>query len=195
MVTTDRRTEASGISSMGRTHTSVAILDALQAVEVPIIECIYQIFLPAKNSVIIPMSGVAAGVIYVGRRAMHGNRRAGGAFGIRGSATKVPTIKPFRIGRIADETGLTEIEVETGDCELKWRGGTAVAPCAGCGRAAPAEAAPAKRSCRNARQIIRVAKTNGRHCCWHLSRAANFVKVGDTVSEGQTILIDEAMKT
>ena len=98
---------------------------------------------------------------------------------------------------LLDETGLTELEIEEDDVRVRVSKGTvAAAPAA----AAPAPA-PAPAAAPDAETVLRddpgavtspmvgtvfVAPEPGQPA---------FVKVGDTVAEGQTLLIIEAMKT
>ena len=104
-----------------------------------------------------------------------------------------------KLSELLDETGLTEIEYETGGHRIRVvRGGTTVqapvqvaplAQAAAQPAAAPAEA-PAEAIPANAitAPMVGTAYTAPE------PGAAPFVSVGDTVSEGQTLLIIEAMK-
>ena len=104
------------------------------------------------------------------------------------------------LAELLDETGLTEIEVEDGDRKLRVaRGGTvlAAAPMSmhSAPAPAPAESAAEVRGDADASHpgavkspmvgTVYVAPEPG---------AAPYVKVGDTVSEGDTLVIIEAMK-
>jgi acetyl-CoA carboxylase biotin carboxyl carrier protein len=99
---------------------------------------------------------------------------------------------------ILHDTNLTEIEVELGDFKVRVsRGGTAVhavaAPMAAApvAIAAPAAVAPAAEPSKNAVSSPMVGTA-------YLSPspgAKAFIEVGQTVREGQTLLIIEAMKT
>jgi len=105
-----------------------------------------------------------------------------------------------RLAAILDETGLTEIEYHQGDAALRVaRGTTAVAsyapatpaavPAGGTATAALVAADDAKHPGAVASPMVGTA---------YLSPEPGkppFVKVGDTVSAGQTLLIIEAMKT
>jgi acetyl-CoA carboxylase biotin carboxyl carrier protein len=117
---------------------------------------------------------------------------------------KLPSSKTIKeLAELLSETGLTEIEVETGDMRIKVaRQGTAVsavvpqvAPQAAAASAEQAaekeEAAPAPADHPGGVKSPMV----GTAYLAPEPGSANFVKVGDTVSEGQTILIVEAMKT
>ncbi len=121
----------------------------------------------------------------------------------KGSAGKsgmnVDTALVRELAEMLGETGLTEIEVEDGERKIRVsRGGgvamAAPAPLAQApaapAAAAPAPEAPAAESHADAVKspmvgTVYLAAEPG---------AADFVKVGDTVKEGQTLLIVEAMK-
>ena len=117
---------------------------------------------------------------------------------------KLPSSKTIKeLAELLSETGLTEIEVETGDMRIKVaRQGTAVSAVVPqvAAAPAPAEAAPEPKE---AAPTPAPADHPGGVKSPMVGTAylapepgsANFVKVGDTVSEGQTILIVEAMKT
>ena len=115
---------------------------------------------------------------------------------------KLPSSKTIKeLAELLSETGLTEIEVEAGDIRIKVaRQGTAVSAVVPQVAAAPApaesvpepkEAAPAPADHPGGVKSPMV----GTAYLAPEPGSANFVKVGDTVSEGQTILIVEAMKT
>ena len=114
---------------------------------------------------------------------------------------KLPSNKTIKdLAELLSDTGLTEIEIETGDMRIKVaRQGTAVsavvpapAPVAPAPEAA-AEAAPAPAPTDHPGGVK--SHMVGTAYLAPEPGAANFVKVGDTVNEGQTILIVEAMKT
>jgi len=116
---------------------------------------------------------------------------------------KLPSSKTIKeLAELLSETGLTEIEVETGDMRIKVaRQGTAVSAVVPQAPApAPVEAVPEKQE---AAPPPSAADHSGGVKSPMVGTAylapepgsADFVKVGDTVSEGQTILIVEAMKT
>ena len=99
---------------------------------------------------------------------------------------------------LLDETGLTEIAVEDGDRKLRVsRGGTvmAAAPVTAAAAPAPSDGAAEARPDTDASHpgaikspmvgTVYIAPEPG---------AAPYVKVGDTVSEGDTLVIIEAMK-
>lgn len=117
---------------------------------------------------------------------------------------KLPSSKTIKeLAELLSETGLTEIEVETGDMRIKVaRQGTAVsavvpqvaaAPAAAEAAPEPKEAAPAPAPADHPGSVK--SPMVGTAYLAPEPGSANFVKVGDTVSEGQTILIVEAMKT
>ena len=120
------------------------------------------------------------------------------------SGMNIDTALVRELAELLNETGLTEIEVEDEDRKIRVaRGGTvttvnagpapttAAAPAA----AAPAAAAPAAEAEPDAGAAdafkspmvgtVYLAAEPG---------TANFIKIGDTVSEGDTLLIVEAMK-
>ena len=117
---------------------------------------------------------------------------------------KLPSSKTIKeLAELLSETGLTEIEVETGDMRIKVaRQGTAVSAVVPQVAAEPASAEAAPKS-KEAAPAPAPADHPGGVKSPMVGTAylapepgsANFVKVGDTVSEGQTILIVEAMKT
>lgn len=105
------------------------------------------------------------------------------------------------LAELLDETSLTEIEVEDGDRKIKvarsMSAGAAVyaaapAPVAAAPVAAAAAAAPAQTPADHPGAVK--SPMVGTVYLAAEPTAANFVSVGDTVSEGQTILIIEAMK-
>ena len=117
---------------------------------------------------------------------------------------KLPSSKTIKeLAELLSETGLTEIEVETGDMRIKVaRQGTAVsavvpqvaaAPATAEAAPEPKEAAPAPAPADHPGGVK--SPMVGTAYLAPEPGSANFVKVGDTVSEGQTILIVEAMKT
>ena len=119
---------------------------------------------------------------------------------------KLPSSKTIKeLAELLSETGLTEIEVETGDMRIKVaRQGTAVSAVVPqvAAAPAPAEAAPEPKEAAPAPAPAPADHPGGVKSPMvgtaYLAPepgSANFVKVGDTVSEGQTILIVEAMKT
>ncbi|HAT08787.1 MAG TPA: acetyl-CoA carboxylase biotin carboxyl carrier protein [Rhodobiaceae bacterium] len=117
---------------------------------------------------------------------------------------KLPSSKTIKeLAELLSETGLTEIEIETGDMRIKVaRQGTAVSAVAPqvAAASAPAEAeldpkegAPTQTPADHPGGVK--SPMVGTAYLAPEPGSANFVKVGDTVNEGQTILIVEAMKT
>ena len=101
---------------------------------------------------------------------------------------------------ILDDTNLTEIEVELGDFKVRVsRGGTAVhAVAAQLPVAAPAPAAPIVTAAPVAADKSKNAVSSPMVVTAYLSPspgAKAFIEVGQSVREGQTLLIIEAMKT
>ena len=96
-----------------------------------------------------------------------------------------------KLAKLLKETGLTEIEFETDDARIRVNaGGTGPAVVAAPVMAAPAAAAAAEGPAAGSVSSPMVGTA-------YLSPEPNtaaFVKVGDRVAKGQTILIIEAMK-
>jgi len=125
----------------------------------------------------------------------------------KGSAGKsgmnVDTALVRELAEMLGDTGLTEIEVEDGERKIRVsRGGgvamaAAPAPVAAPAPAAPAAAAPVPESATAPEADTAGAIKSPMVGTVYLASepgAANFVKVGDSVTEGQTLLIVEAMK-
>ena len=125
----------------------------------------------------------------------------------KGSAGKsgmnVDTALVRELAEMLGDTGLTEIEVEDGERKIRVsRGGgvamaAAPAPMAAPAPAAPAAAAPVPESAAAPEADTAGAIKSPMVGTVYLASepgAANFVKVGDSVTEGQTLLIVEAMK-
>ncbi len=101
-----------------------------------------------------------------------------------------------KLAKLLKETGLTEIEFETDDARIRVNAGASgpviaaapalAAPAAIAAAAAPAADAPAAGSISS--PMVGTAYLSPE------PNAAAFVKVGDRVAKGQTILIIEAMK-
>lgn len=116
---------------------------------------------------------------------------------------KIDSALVRELAEMLAETGLTEIEVEDGDRKIRVsRGGGIAAPVAyapaplAAAPAAPAAAAPATEAAAPA-PIAAIAVKSPMVGTAYLSPepgAAPFVKVGDTVKAGDTLLIVEAMK-
>ena len=118
----------------------------------------------------------------------------------RGASMNVDTKLVRELAELLSETGLTEIEVEDGDRKIKVSRGVAApiqqvaaaVPAAVAATAAPAQAAaePAAPDTANA---IRSPMVGTAYL--HPEPGADaFIKVGDKVTAGQTLLIVEAMK-
>ncbi|MDG2495474.1 MAG: acetyl-CoA carboxylase biotin carboxyl carrier protein [Alphaproteobacteria bacterium] len=118
---------------------------------------------------------------------------------------KLPDKKTIKeLADLLADTGLSEIEVETGEVRIRVaRQSSAVnavmpaaAPVA-MAAPAPATPAPAAAEAPAASDLAGALKSPmvGTAYLSPEPGAANFVKVGDTVSQGQTLLIVEAMKT
>ncbi|MDG1690783.1 MAG: acetyl-CoA carboxylase biotin carboxyl carrier protein [Alphaproteobacteria bacterium] len=114
---------------------------------------------------------------------------------------KLPDKKTIKeLADLLADTGLSEIEVETGEVRIRVaRQGVAVNAVVPAPVAAPvaAPAAAAASSASGAGDLAGALKSPmvGTAYLSPEPGAANFVKVGDSVSEGQTLLIVEAMKT
>jgi acetyl-CoA carboxylase biotin carboxyl carrier protein len=100
-----------------------------------------------------------------------------------------------KLAKLLKETGLTEIEFETDDARIRVNAGAsgpaiaaapAIAAPAAIAAAAPAADAPAAGSISS--PMVGTAYLSPE------PNAAAFVKVGDRIAKGQTILIIEAMK-
>jgi acetyl-CoA carboxylase biotin carboxyl carrier protein len=116
------------------------------------------------------------------------------------SGTNVDTKLVRELAELLNETGLTEIEVEDNDRKIRVaRGGTVAmaapmaAPVASLA-AAPAAAAPAAEPATEAHADALKSPMVGTAYLAPEPGAANFVKVGDSVKQGDTLLIVEAMK-
>ncbi len=125
----------------------------------------------------------------------------------KGSAGKsgmnVDTALVRELAEMLGDTRLTEIEVEDGERKIRVsRGGgvamaAAPAPVAAPAPAAPTAAAPVPESAAAPEADTAGAIKSPMVGTVYLASepgAANFVKVGDSVTEGQTLLIVEAMK-
>ncbi len=117
---------------------------------------------------------------------------------------KLPDKKTIKeLADLLADTGLSEIEVETGEVRIRVARQSAavnaVMPAAPVAAPAPTPAAPAPAAAEApAPSDLAGALKSPMVGTAYLSPepgAANFVKVGDTVSQGQTLLIVEAMKT
>jgi acetyl-CoA carboxylase biotin carboxyl carrier protein len=116
----------------------------------------------------------------------------------RGAGMNVDTKLVRELAELLSETGLTEIEVEDGDRKIKVsRGMTApvqhVAAPAPTAAAPVAAAAPPEPAAPDTADAIRSPMVGTAYL--HPEPGADaFIKVGDKVSAGQTLLIIEAMK-
>jgi acetyl-CoA carboxylase biotin carboxyl carrier protein len=110
----------------------------------------------------------------------------------------VDTALVRKLADMLSETGLTEIEVEDGDRKIRVSRGAAVAPAAPAVTAAPAAAtSPAAEAAPAPGPDMSGAIKSPMVGTVYLSSepgTAPFVKVGDQVSAGDTLLIVEAMK-
>jgi acetyl-CoA carboxylase biotin carboxyl carrier protein len=120
--------------------------------------------------------------------------------------TDAPGIDTRLVRKLADilkDTGLTEIEVAQGELKIRVsRGGIAAPAAPAVYHAAPAAAAPAAAEAPAAAPVAASAAGEqvkspmvGTIYLQPQPEAPSFVKVGDKVAEGQTLLIIEAMKT
>ncbi len=117
-----------------------------------------------------------------------------------GSAMQVDVKLVRELAKMLDDTNLTEIEVEDGDRKIRvarkpaaQQGATYAAPLAA--PAAPAAAAPAIEAAPAGAAAGTVKSPMvGTAYLTPEPEAPNFVKVGDSVKAGQTLLIVEAMK-
>lgn len=118
------------------------------------------------------------------------------------SGMNVDTALVRELAEMLGETGLTEIEVEDGERKIRVsRGGgvamaAAPAPMAAPAPSAPAAAAPVPEASAPEADVAGAIKSPmvGTVYLAPEPGAADFVKVGDSVKEGQTLLIVEAMK-
>ena len=117
------------------------------------------------------------------------------------SGMNIDTALVRELAELLNETGLTEIEVEDDDRKIKVARGGAVAALA----AAPVAAPPAPAAAPAAAPTPAAAAADdhadalkspmvGTAYLAPEPGAANFIKVGDSVAEGDTLLIVEAMK-
>ncbi len=120
------------------------------------------------------------------------------------SGMNVDTALVRELAEMLGETGLTEIEVEDGERKIRVSrsGGIAAAPAAmmaapAAATSAPATAPQAPAAAESAGEDMSAALKSPMVGTVYLAAepgSANFVKVGDSVSEGDTLVIVEAMK-
>jgi len=123
----------------------------------------------------------------------------------RTTAMKIDTKLVRELADMLAETGLTEIEVEDGDRKIRVSRGGAVAaapaqlaapvaaPAAPAASSAPAEAAAAEDTGPDLANAVKSPMVGTAYLSGEPG-ADPFVKVGDTVKTGDTLLIVEAMK-
>ena len=117
----------------------------------------------------------------------------------RGTSMNVDTKMVRELAELLAETGLTEIEVEDGDRKIRVSRATVAAPAAvapaipGAAPAAPAPAASAEPAAPDISNAVRSPMV-GTAYLFPEPGADPFIKVGDKVTAGQTLLIVEAMK-
>jgi acetyl-CoA carboxylase biotin carboxyl carrier protein len=102
-----------------------------------------------------------------------------------------------KLAKLLKETGLTEIEFETDDARIRVNAGASgpvIAAAPAVAAAAPATLAPAPASADAPAAGSVSSPMVGTAYLSPEPNAASFVKVGDRVAKGQTILIIEAMK-
>jgi acetyl-CoA carboxylase biotin carboxyl carrier protein len=102
-----------------------------------------------------------------------------------------------KLAKLLKETGLTEIEFESGEARIRVNAGTSGPVIAASAAAAPTAAAALAPTPANADAAAAGSVSSPMVGTAYLSpepNAATFVKVGDRVAKGQTILIIEAMK-
>ena len=119
--------------------------------------------------------------------------------GAGNSGMNVDTSLVRELAEMLGETGLTEIEVEDGDRKIRVSRGGGVAMAAAAPMAAAVPAAPAAPAADAAPEAADTAGAIRSPMVGTVYLAAepgapDFVKVGDSVKEGQTLLIVEAMK-
>jgi acetyl-CoA carboxylase biotin carboxyl carrier protein len=116
---------------------------------------------------------------------------------------KVDVALVRELAQLVSDSGLTEIEVEDGDRKIRVARQLSAAPVAYAAAAAPIAAAPAAAPAAAATAAPEAAPTHadavkspmvGTVYLAPEPGAANFKSVGDSVKEGETILIIEAMK-
>ena len=117
------------------------------------------------------------------------------------SGMNIDTALVRELAELLNETGLTEIEVEDDDRKIKVARGGAVAALAAAPVAAPpapaaapaAAPSPAAVAADDHADALKSPMVGTAYLAPEPG-AANFIKVGDSVAEGDTLLIVEAMK-
>jgi acetyl-CoA carboxylase biotin carboxyl carrier protein len=101
-----------------------------------------------------------------------------------------------RLAKLMDETGLTELEYQEGTTRLKLGRGTVAAAHAAPAAAAKSAAAPAPAPAADGAPPAGAVTSPMVGTCYLSPEpgAPAFVKIGDRVREGQTLVIVEAMK-
>jgi acetyl-CoA carboxylase biotin carboxyl carrier protein len=121
----------------------------------------------------------------------------------KGPADPIDARLVRRLAAILNDTGLTEIEVERGDLRIRVARNVTAAfaptvyaapPAAAPAPVAPATAPAAAAAPEYAGDVVKSPMV-GTIYLQPEPGAAPFVRVGDTVSEGQTLVLVEAMKT
>ncbi len=117
----------------------------------------------------------------------------------RGTGMNVDTKLVRELAKLLTETGLTEIEVEDGDRKIKVSRATtlpvqpAVAPAPAAAAPAPSASPPAEPAAPDTADAIRSPMVGTAYL--HPEPGADaFIKVGDKVKAGDTLVIVEAMK-
>lgn len=109
--------------------------------------------------------------------------------------TKIDKEMLRELAQLLDETGLTEIEIEQNDLRVRVaKGGAMVAVGAPAPVSAPAAATPAGEEQAAAVDAVKSPMVGTVYLA-PAPGAANFIAVGKTVAEGDSLLIIEAMKT
>ena len=125
------------------------------------------------------------------------------AAGGRNSGMNIDSKLVRELAELLNETGLTEIEVEDNDRKIRVARGGVVASVAAAPAVAPVPAPAAAPAAAAPAPAVAPADDHGDAiksplvCTAYLApepEADNFVKVGDSVKEGDTLLIVEAMK-
>ena len=111
------------------------------------------------------------------------------------ASTPIDTDAVRALADLLGETGLTEIEYDTGDLRIRVAKSITVAAAAPAAVAAPAAAPGASATTAEIHPGTVTSPMVGVVYLAPEPGAPNFVSVGDTVAEGATVLLIEAMKT